>query len=152
MGAAQAEAGRRGLLRPLLGRPLPQWHAPAALAAGQIAEAVHDGSGEAEEGGFDEAAGVTRMMAGRNTPAAGDAALRKAMRRDDAAAQVDMTSMHWRTRPLGRRRAWPSRRPSPEASGAPPGRPADRPPDKPRRSEPARSRSPSGRSARARSS
>ena len=60
MGAAQAEARRRGLLRPLLRRPFPPRHAPAALAAGQIAEAVHDGAGEAEEGGFDEAAGVSR--------------------------------------------------------------------------------------------
>ncbi len=63
--AAQAEARRRGLLRPFHRRPLPPRHAAAALAAGQVAEAMHDGSGHAEEGGPDEAAEVKPV-----TPAA----------------------------------------------------------------------------------
>ena len=58
MAAAQAEAGGRGLLRPFHRRPLPPRHAADALAAGQVAEAMHARSGEAEEGESDEAAEV----------------------------------------------------------------------------------------------
>ncbi len=58
MAAAQAEARGRGLLRPFHRRPFPPRHAAAALAARQGAEAMHDGSGAAEEGGPDEAAEV----------------------------------------------------------------------------------------------
>jgi hypothetical protein len=56
MATARAQARGRGLLRPLLGRPLSLRHAPAALAAGQGADAMHDGAGAAEERGFDEVA------------------------------------------------------------------------------------------------
>ena len=59
--AAEAEARRRGLLRPFHRRPLPPRHAAAALAARQIAEAMHDGQVEAEEGGPDEAAEVASL-------------------------------------------------------------------------------------------
>ena len=57
--AAQAEAGGRGLLRPFHRRALPPRHAADALAAGQGAAAMHDGSGEAEESEPDEAAEVS---------------------------------------------------------------------------------------------
>jgi ATP-dependent DNA ligase len=48
MGAARAQAGRRGELRPLHGRSLPPRHAPAALAAGQAAAPVHPRSGRGQ--------------------------------------------------------------------------------------------------------
>ena len=57
--AAQTEARGRGLLRPFFRRALPPWHAALALAAGQVAAAMHVRSGQAEEGKPAGAAGVT---------------------------------------------------------------------------------------------
>ena len=50
--AAQAEAGGRSLLRPLHRRALSPRHQADALASRQVAEAMHDGAGEAEESGL----------------------------------------------------------------------------------------------------
>src|SRR3954452_13535856 len=55
---AQAQAGGRSLLRPFCRRALSPRHQDAALASRQVAEAVHDGASQAEEGGFAEAAEI----------------------------------------------------------------------------------------------
>ena len=72
MAAVEAEAGGRGVLRPLLGRPFPPRHAARALAPRQGAAAVHARSGEAEEGEPDEAAagvsGAAQMGANHRHP------------------------------------------------------------------------------------
>ena len=58
VGAAEAEARGRSLLRPLQRRALSPRHQIDALASRQVAETVHDGTGEAEEDEFAEAVEV----------------------------------------------------------------------------------------------